>query len=107
MNGGGGVEAVDEGGDDSGGGGDSGGGTSPGLDVEVSVNDDWGAGYCIDVVVTNTTAAPIQWTVALEVEGTIDNTWNAELLQGAPRRASRGSPGTRSSSPVEWGRDPR
>lgn len=48
------------------------------LDVDLSLND-WGAGYCADVTVTNTTDAVVAWEVELELEGTINNHWNAEM----------------------------
>lgn len=38
----------------------------------------WGTGYCMDAVVTNPTDGDLEWTVTAEVEGRINNLWNAE-----------------------------
>jgi hypothetical protein len=38
----------------------------------------WGTGYCSNATVLNTTDAPLVWAVAAQVEGHINNLWNAE-----------------------------
>ena len=57
---------------------DSPGGGGGDLDVDMSLND-WGAGYCADVTVTNTTAETVTWEVELAFDGMINNHWNAEI----------------------------
>ena len=53
-------------------------GPDPRLDVMV-VTDDWGAGYCNEVTVTNTSMEIVDWAVTLDVEGTLQegSPWNA------------------------------
>jgi hypothetical protein len=55
--------------------------TSPGLDVGVVQDSKWDAGECNTVTVTNSTDAPITWQVVLELQGTIQNAWNAKYAQ--------------------------
>lgn len=38
----------------------------------------WDSGYCMDATVTNPGASDVTWAVTTEVEGTINNLWNAE-----------------------------
>ena len=45
--------------------------------TEVTINDDWGRGYCAQVDVINTTSSPVDWTVSFPIEGSIRNLWNA------------------------------
>ncbi len=47
------------------------------MQVTVSVQSDWGSGYCHNVKVVNTGTAPLTWSVTLPVEGTVNNSWNA------------------------------
>lgn len=51
--------------------------TTPGIDAAVVQDSKWETGECNSVTVTNTTDAPIQWTVVVPVKGTIQNVWNA------------------------------
>ena len=51
--------------------------TSPGVDAMVNQDSKWDAGECNTVTVTNTTDAPITWTVVLAIQGTLQNAWNA------------------------------
>lgn len=51
------------------------------VSVEVSVQSMWEAGECDDVVVTNVSAETITWEIELELPGTIDMLWNAELTE--------------------------
>ena len=46
----------------------------PGL---LQIANDWGAGYCANVTVTNTGAAPGVWATDIAVQGTIREQWNA------------------------------
>ncbi len=45
--------------------------------TEVTINDDWGRGYCAQVDIINTTSSPVDWTVSFPIEGSIRNLWNA------------------------------
>jgi hypothetical protein len=38
----------------------------------------WNSGYCMDAVVVNTTDGDLEWAVETDVEGEINNLWNAE-----------------------------
>ena len=60
---------------DGGGGGDVG---TAGVSTDVTL-DDWGTGYCADIIVTNGTSAAVDWEVVLGFDGTIDNVWNAVI----------------------------
>jgi len=44
--------------------------------AEVSIQSDWGTGYCANVQVTNRSSQSVAWVVSIEVEGTIQNLWN-------------------------------
>ena len=52
------------------------------VETETVIRDDWGDGYCADVTVTNNTCDPIAWKVTVAVEGTVDNLWNGQYVQG-------------------------
>jgi cellulase/cellobiase CelA1 len=47
----------------------------------VTVNNDWGAGYCATLTVTNNTASAVTWRVTFTVRGTINNLWNGTFTQ--------------------------
>ncbi len=49
-----------------------------GVDVQLKISSDWGAGYCADVTLTNTSSANVSnWAVTLEMNGsTLANIWN-------------------------------
>jgi poly(hydroxyalkanoate) depolymerase family esterase len=64
-----------------------GGGTGTGT---VLINNDWGAGYCAVLTVTNNTTAPITWQVTVPVQGTINNLWNGTFTQAAGSATIRG-----------------
>ena len=66
------------GGDDTTGGGGPGPMTTAGIDATVVQDSKWDAGECNTVTVTNTTDAPIVWTVGLPLQGTIQNIWNGK-----------------------------
>ncbi|MFT5454728.1 MAG: hypothetical protein ACI9K2_001206 [Myxococcota bacterium] len=48
-----------------------------GVVVEQTVQTDWGAGFCMDVVVTNHTADPVVWAVEIEVDGLLSSSWSS------------------------------
>jgi endoglucanase len=47
------------------------------LPAQVRIQSDWGAGYCVDVTVTNGTTGTIVWATDVTVQGTISQLWNA------------------------------
>ncbi len=47
------------------------------LQTEVTVNNDWGAGYCRTYQLTNAGAAPLTWMLTLELEGTLNQHWES------------------------------
>ncbi|MDO3387625.1 cellulose binding domain-containing protein [Gilvimarinus sp. SDUM040013] len=53
----------------------------PEVTAELAITSDWNAGYCANVILTNTTDEPQVWDVALEVEGSINNLWNGNWSQ--------------------------
>ncbi|OJT23181.1 hypothetical protein BO221_20120 [Archangium sp. Cb G35] len=67
------------GGGGSGGGGGGGGlpPTSGNAQVSVSVQDDWGNGYCHNVRVTNSGSAPLVWNVTIDIEGRFNHAWSS------------------------------
>ncbi len=63
--------------------------------VQQVTDNDWGAGYCQRVQVTNSGAAAGDWTVSIGVQGTVNNLWNAVWAQ---------SGSTLQASGVSWNR---
>jgi len=59
------------------------GGTTNGTTAKMSINSDWGTGYCADVNVTNSGSSSQIWQVTLPVTGTVYNFWNANVSQQA------------------------
>ena len=51
------------------------------LSVEQTEASRWNTGACFDVIVTNTSSNEQTWTIQLPIEGTINNMWNAEVVQ--------------------------
>ncbi|MDD2769089.1 MAG: cellulase family glycosylhydrolase [Methylococcus sp.] len=51
------------------------------LPAKLTVNSDWGTGYCADVTVTNSNSIAVLWKTAFTVQGTIHNLWNAAYTQ--------------------------
>ena len=43
--------------------------------------DRWQTGYCAYYTVRNTTDAPLEWAIRIQVEGEINNAWNCQLLR--------------------------
>jgi hypothetical protein len=88
-------------------------GASGPVDVShsVTVTDDWGSGYCADVVVATTSEEPVSWTVEVSlaeapVNGTPYTVWGASWsVTGTVLRASGTptNPTVVAGSPVTWG----
>jgi len=51
--------------------------TSGNAQVSVSVQDDWGSGYCHNVKVTNPGTAPLVWRVTIDIDGTLNHAWSS------------------------------
>lgn len=60
------------------------------LTVEKRRTADWGAGYCEDVTVRNTSASPIDWIVTFAVEGRVSSLWNASYAQNGNQITAEG-----------------
>jgi cellulase/cellobiase CelA1 len=55
---------------------------APGVvSATVTVNDDWGSGYCARVTVRNTSATSVVWQVNFAVQGRVTGAWNARVSQ--------------------------
>jgi hypothetical protein len=54
-------------------------GLPDGLDMQLTQNNDWGAGYCKTYQLKNTGSVPITWTVSLMVDGKMNNHWECEV----------------------------
>jgi chitodextrinase len=72
-------------------GGGGGGGGAVGGTPSVAITDDWGAGYCAALTVSNDTAAAITWQVTVTVDGTINNLWNGTFTQSGSSVTIRGA----------------
>jgi hypothetical protein len=53
--------------------------TPDGVAMELTVDNDWGMGYCHTYQLRNTTSAPITWSVPLDVRGTMNNHWECKV----------------------------
>ena len=60
------------------------------VSADVTINDDWGTGYCADVTVTNNSPSPSDWTVTFSIEGTVRDIWNATYSQNEDEVAAEG-----------------
>jgi len=49
--------------------------------ANVTINDDWGTGYCAVVNVTNSTSSAEDWVVSFPIEGNVRNMWSATYEQ--------------------------
>src|SRR5262249_44642864 len=47
------------------------------LPAQIQTSSDWGAGYCVNATVTNTTATRVVWATDITVQGTIRDLWSA------------------------------
>lgn len=50
---------------------------SQGVNVATITNNDWGAGYCKEIRVTNTNNYALDWSIKLAVEGSVTSFWSA------------------------------
>ena len=56
--------------------------------VESSEASRWDSGACFDVNVTNTSSADQVWEVVIDLEGTVNNIWNAQIASQSGSRAT-------------------
>ncbi|MEM7008991.1 MAG: cellulose binding domain-containing protein [Thermodesulfobacteriota bacterium] len=56
----------------------------------MTINDDWGSGYCAQVNVTNSTAQAVDWVVSFQIEGMLRNIWNATYQQNGDTVTAEG-----------------
>ncbi|MFZ6029333.1 MAG: cellulose binding domain-containing protein [Chloroflexota bacterium] len=56
-------------------------GNPPPVTVQVTHMSDWPTGYCRNVIVTNNTSAPLDWTANFQTDGQIYNFWNVVWSQ--------------------------
>ncbi|HML95247.1 MAG TPA: cellulase family glycosylhydrolase [Thermodesulfobacteriota bacterium] len=61
-----------------------------GVEVGVTINDDWGTGYCARVTVRNDGAQAVDWVVTFDIEGTVRDLWNAEYSQSGSTVTAEG-----------------
>jgi endoglucanase len=54
-----------------------------GVTSRVVPQSDWGAGYCADVIVSNSAVVAIDWTVSVPYEGTLTQSWNAVIVSSS------------------------
>jgi len=47
----------------------------------ITINNDWGGGYCANLTVTNTSSTSVEWYVALPVQGRVTSLWNGVHTQ--------------------------
>jgi cellulase/cellobiase CelA1 len=51
----------------------------PALGLELTVNNDYGSGYCHTYQVTNQGSAALSWEVSLELDGTLMQNWESQV----------------------------
>ena len=49
----------------------------------ITINNDWGTGYCAQVFIRNTTKTPYDWKETFPVQGKVNNLWNATWKQNS------------------------
>lgn len=73
---------------------------APGIaDATVTINSDWGTGYCAAVTVTNHTSQRIDWTATFTAQGTIYNMWNATYTKAGSQVTIKGVTHNRTLQP--------
>ncbi|MEJ2074683.1 MAG: sialate O-acetylesterase [Reinekea sp.] len=51
------------------------------VDAYIDITDDWGNGYCGNLVVTNNSGATVTWEAAVTVDGIVTRLWNGNWSQ--------------------------
>jgi endoglucanase len=65
-------------------------GADPALRTVVTTTNSWSNGYCAAVAVTNTSAAPVDWSVSFAIDGTLYDSWNATVTQSGSTVTAEG-----------------
>lgn len=52
-----------------------------GVQAMVTINNDWGSGYCASLSLTNTGSSAVSWNVVVPVAGTVISLWNGRWQQ--------------------------
>jgi cellulase/cellobiase CelA1 len=47
----------------------------------VVVNNDWGGGYCANLLLKNSGSAAVTWNISIPVNGTVSSLWNGSWRQ--------------------------
>ena len=58
--------------------------------ASVTINDDWGAGYCAQVVVNNNGSTTEDWVVTFTIDGTVRDLWSAQYSQSGQEVTAEG-----------------
>lgn len=66
---------------------------NPTATLVITINNDWGAGYCAIGDVTHSGSTAVTWVVTSPITGTLSNSWNAVVTV---------SNGTLTASGVDW-----
>lgn len=56
-------------------------GGSGGITSTVVINNDWGDGYCANLLLENSGSATVTWNVSIPVDGTVSSLWNGSWSQ--------------------------
>jgi endoglucanase len=64
--------------------------STPAIVARVTVNSDWGAGYCAGVQVGNEGGNEAAWRVSVPIAGTVTQAWNAQWSQSANTLSAQG-----------------
>jgi len=56
-------------------------GGSGGITSTVVVNNDWGNGYCANLLLKNSSSAAVTWNISIPVDGTVSSLWNGSWSQ--------------------------
>ncbi len=51
------------------------------LTTDVTITSEWASGYCADVDVSNNSSATVDWAVRFDIEGVVNDLWNAHYSQ--------------------------
>jgi endoglucanase len=70
------------------------------LPAQVQTSSDWGAGYCVNATVTNTTPARVVWATDIAVQGTITDLWSATASAAGGTVRFTGVPWNRELAPA-------
>ncbi|QSA96502.1 cellulose binding domain-containing protein [Methylococcus sp. EFPC2] len=61
------------------------------VSAALSIDSDWGSGYCATVDVRNSGPTSELWRISLAIEGQVDNLWNAVYTQAGPTLNAAGA----------------